>query len=79
MEARQPLFRADRFTPASRAALTGDLASEAHRALTPAPPEWATADDIIRAVLALRRERDTARLTRQAAARQRWFPAEPVE
>lgn len=79
MAARQLLYRADRFTPAARAALTSDLAAEASGALTPAPPEWATADDVIRAVLALRRERDSARLARQAATRRRWFPAEPVE
>ena len=68
---RQFLGRLSRSSPAARAAVGGRLADAgagARRAATAAgtPPE-----EFLAAVVATRRERDTARLAREAALRER--------
>lgn len=68
---RQYLGRFHDFDPASRAAIGGRLADEVRRYVAPAPPPGTPAEDFLAAVIASRRERDQARLRREAELRRR--------
>ena len=59
------------FDPQSRATIGGRLADEVRRHVAPAPPPGTTPEDFLAAVVASRRERDQARLRREAALRDR--------
>jgi hypothetical protein len=68
---RQYLARAATLDPASRAALGHDLATQVSRHVAPPPPPGTSPEAYLCAVVASRRERDAARLQREAALRAR--------
>ncbi|WP_148611414.1 RDD family protein [Nocardioides rubriscoriae] len=68
---RQYLGRAATLDPASRAAVGARLAEEVSAHVAPPPPPGTRPEDFLAAVVGSRRERDLARLQRQAAQRHR--------
>ncbi len=68
---RQYLGRVHQFTPASRALLGEQLATQVRLYVAPPPPPGTRADDFLAAVIAARRDRDFARLQREEALRRR--------
>jgi uncharacterized RDD family membrane protein YckC len=68
---RQFLGRLPTIDPASRASIGGTLAEEVSRYVAPEPPPGTRPEDFLAAVIASRRERDLARLRREAELRQR--------
>lgn len=67
--ARTALSRADRLHPASRERLLGELAAEVSALVAPPPPPGTPPERLLAAVLAERRDRDTARAQRERARR----------
>jgi len=68
---RQFLGRLPTIDPASRASIGGRLAEEVSRYVAPGPPPGTRPEDFLAAVIASRRERDLARLRREAELRHR--------
>ena len=68
---RQYLARLDQIDPASRAAVGGRLADRVAEHVAPLPPPGTPPEAFLAAVIATRRERDTARLAREAELRRR--------
>ena len=68
---RQYLGRLPTIDPESRTRIGARLAAEVIRYVAPAPPAGTAPEDFLAAVLASRRERDSARLAREAALRVR--------
>lgn len=68
---RQYLGRLPTLDPGSRAAVGARLATQVSAHVAPPPPYGTAPEDFLAAVLAARRERDLARLRRQADARRR--------
>ena len=68
---RQFLGRLPQIDPASRASLGGRLAAEVSRYVAPPPPPGTPPEAFLAAVVAARRERDGARLVREAELRRR--------
>lgn len=68
---RQFLIQREGYTPAARAALAQRLTFVIAPYIAPAPPPGAPAEDILAAVMAARRSRDTARLARDDRLRDR--------
>ncbi len=68
---RQFLGRFHTIEPASRARLGTRLAEETRPYVAPGPPPGTPPEDFLAAVIASRRERDQARLRREAALRER--------
>jgi uncharacterized RDD family membrane protein YckC len=68
---RQFLGRLPTIDPASRAAIGGRLAEAVAEHVAPPPPPGTPAEVFLAAVIAARRERDTARLAREADLRRR--------
>ncbi|MCD4525642.1 RDD family protein [Nocardioides sp. cx-173] len=68
---RQFLGRYHAFDPQSRTAVATQLATEVRRYVAPAPPAGTPPEDFLAAVVASRRERDQARLRREAQLRHR--------
>jgi uncharacterized RDD family membrane protein YckC len=68
---RQFLGRLPTIDPASRTSIGGRLAEEVSRYVAPEPPPGTRPEDFLAAVIASRRERDLARLRREAELRQR--------
>jgi uncharacterized RDD family membrane protein YckC len=68
---RQFLARAHQITPQSRAVMGSRLAEQAATLVAPPPPLGTHPEDFLAAVVATRRERDAARLRREAALRRR--------
>ena len=68
---RQFLGRAEQISPESRQALGLRLADEARPYVAPPPPEGTAPEAFLAAVVAARRDRDSARLARQAELRHR--------
>ena len=68
---RQYLGRLPTIDPESRARIGTRLAQEVSRYVAPTPPAGTPPEDFLSAVLASRRERDSARLAREAALRAR--------
>ena len=71
---RQFLGRISTIDPASRAAIGGRLADEVTKYVAPAPPPGTTPEDFLAAVISSRRQRDLARLRREADVRDRLVP-----
>jgi uncharacterized RDD family membrane protein YckC len=69
---RQYLGRVAALDPASRAVVGGRLAEEVSAFVAPLPPHGTSPEDFLAAVIGARRERDLARLQRQASTRQRF-------
>jgi uncharacterized RDD family membrane protein YckC len=69
LAARQFLSRASRLDPATRQRLGVALAEQVSQYVAPRPPAGTHPEDFLNAVLAERRERDYARLVREARAR----------
>lgn len=61
----QFLAQAPRLTPSARATLSLDLAAEASRHVSPAPPADTHPEEFLRAVIAARRDRDYTAMMRQ--------------
>lgn len=68
---RQFLGRSAGIDPAARASIGTRLADEVRHHVAPAPPPHTRPEDFLAAVIASRRERDQARLRREAELRQR--------
>jgi len=68
---RQFLGRSATIDPQARASIGARLADEVRRHVAPAPPPGTRPEDFLAAVIASRRERDQARLRREADLRQR--------
>lgn len=68
---RQFLSRLHAIDPAARASIGGRLADEVARHVAPPPPPHTRPEDFLAAVVASRRERDQARLHREAELRRR--------
>lgn len=68
---RQYLSRLPQLDPASRQRIGLDLAGRVSAHVAPAPPSGTPPEAFLSAVVAARRERDTARLTREAELRRR--------
>jgi uncharacterized RDD family membrane protein YckC len=68
---RQFLGRLPQIDPASRASIGGRLAAAVEEYVAPAPPPGTPPEVFLAAVVAARRERDAARLARQADLRRR--------
>ena len=68
---RQFLGRLPSIDPASRDSIGGRLAEEVSRYVAPEPPPGTRPEDFLAAVIASRRERDLARLRREAELRHR--------
>jgi hypothetical protein len=68
---RQYLGRLPTIDPESRVRIGARLADEVSSYVAPAPPAGTAPEDFLCAVLASRRERDSARLAREAALRAR--------
>ncbi|MDF3284597.1 MULTISPECIES: RDD family protein [Gordonia] len=68
---RQFLNRREGYNPAARSALAERLIFAIAPYVAPAPPPQAPAEDVLAAVMAARRERDTARLAREDRLRTR--------
>ncbi|MGI9084154.1 MAG: hypothetical protein ACR2FE_02545 [Aeromicrobium sp.] len=71
---RQFLSRLATIDPVSRTSIGGRLADEVAKFVAPAPPPGTTPDDFLAAVIASRRQRDLARLDREAQLRDRLVP-----
>jgi uncharacterized RDD family membrane protein YckC len=67
--ARTALSRADRLNPTSRERVLGALAAEVSALVAPPPPPGTPPERLLAAVLAERRDRDTARAQRERARR----------
>lgn len=67
--ARTALSRADRLNPTSRERVLGALAAEVSALVAPPPPAGTPPERLLAAVLAERRDRDTARAQRERARR----------
>ncbi|GEP36525.1 hypothetical protein NPS01_01880 [Nocardioides psychrotolerans] len=68
---RQFLGRSASIAPEARASIGARLADEVRHHVAPAPPPHARPEDFLAAVMASRRERDQARLRREAELRRR--------
>ncbi len=68
---RQYLARVQQIDPATRLRLGTDLATETSRYVAPAPPPHTPPEAYLAAVIAARRERDSARLAREESLRRR--------
>ena len=68
---RQFLGRLPQIDPASRAAIGGRLATAVSEYVAPAPPPGTPPEAFLAAVIAARRDRDSARLAREAELRRR--------
>jgi uncharacterized RDD family membrane protein YckC len=68
---RQYLGRADGLAPAARASVGEQLAGQVLPLVAPPPPPGTAPEAFLAAVVATRRERDTERLSREAALRRR--------
>jgi len=68
---RQFLGRIHQIDPASRASIGGRLAGQVSEYVAPAPPPGTPAEDFLAAVIAARRDRDSARLASEAELRRR--------
>ncbi|WP_309648617.1 RDD family protein [Nocardioides sp.] len=68
---RQFLGRSAGIDPAARASIGARLADEVRHHVAPAPPPHTRPEDFLAAVIASRRERDQARLRREAELRER--------
>lgn len=68
---RQYLSRIHQIDPAARARLGAELARETHRYVAPEPPPDTRPEAYLAAVIAARRERDSARLGREESLRRR--------
>ncbi len=68
---RQFLGRLPQIDPSSRATIGGRLAEQVGAYVAPPPPPGTPAEAFLAAVIASRRERDSARLAREAALRRR--------
>ncbi len=68
---RQFLARAPQIDPATRLSLGTRLATETSKHVAPAPPAHTPPEAFLAAVIAARRERDTARLSREESLRRR--------
>lgn len=68
---RQFLGRLPTIDPASRASIGANLAEEVSKYVAPEPPPGTRPEDFLAAVIASRRERDLARLQREAELRHR--------
>jgi uncharacterized RDD family membrane protein YckC len=68
---RQYLGRLSQIEPAARAAVGGRLAGQVLAHVAPPPPPGTPPEAFLAAVIATRRERDTARLAREAELRRR--------
>lgn len=68
---RQFLARLPQIDPASRASIGGRLAAAVEEYVAPAPPPGTPPEAFLAAVVAARRDRDAARLARQAELRRR--------
>ena len=75
---RQFLSRTGTFAPNVREELAHRLLAEARPYMAPAPPEGNHPEWVLMALLAERRTRDTARLTREQQLRERVVPADPL-
>lgn len=75
---RQFLSRAATLTPASREQLGRELVGEVLRYVAPAPPAGLHPEYVLAAVIAERRHRDTARLGRERALRERVVAPDPL-
>ena len=75
---RQFLSRAVTLTPASRDQLGRELLAEVLRFVSPAPPSGIHPEYVLAAVIAERRHRDTARLAREQALRDRVVAPDPL-
>jgi uncharacterized RDD family membrane protein YckC len=69
---RQFLARTHEITPQSRATIGAQLAARTAPLVSPAPPPGTPPEAFLAAVIAVRRERDAARLAREAELRDRW-------
>lgn len=79
MAVRAFLMRAPQLSAPSRAALGVQLSEEVVTYVAPRPPAGAHPELVLAAVVADRRQRDTARLQRDAALRRRLIPADPLD
>ena len=68
---RQFLGRLPQLDPVSRATIGGQLAGQVGGYVAPAPPPGTPPEEFLAAVIASRRERDSARLAREAELRRR--------
>ena len=68
---RQFLARVNQITPQSRAVMATRLAAQAASLVAPPPPPGTHPEDFLAALVATRRDRDAARLLREADLRQR--------
>lgn len=75
---RQFLARATTFTPQVREQLGQRLLEDARPFVAPAPPAGHHPEYILMAMMAERRSRDSARLVREAALRERILPRDPA-
>ncbi|WP_203338543.1 RDD family protein [Nocardioides limicola] len=71
LQARQHLLRVAQLDPASRSRMAEHLAGLLRSHVSPAPPPGTDPEVFLAAVIAARRERDLARLQREAALRDR--------
>lgn len=71
---RQFLGRISTIDPGSRASIGGRLADQVTTYVAPAPPPGTTPEDFLAAVISSRRQRDLARLKREADLRDRLVP-----
>jgi hypothetical protein len=79
MSVRQFLMRAPLLSPQSRVALGVQLHQEVVSYLAPQPPAGTHPELVLAAVIADRRRRDSIRLQRDAALRQRLIPSDPID
>lgn len=77
LSARVLVGRGWSLSPAARWDIATRLATEVSATVVPSPPAGAPPDQVINAVLTARRERDAARLAREAQLRARLFPDAP--
>lgn len=75
---RQFLARVHEITPQSRATLGAQLAARTAPLVSPAPPPGTPPEAFLAAVVVVRRERDAARLAREAHLRNRWVRRQPT-
>jgi uncharacterized RDD family membrane protein YckC len=79
MSVRQFLMRAPLLSPQSRVTLGVQLHQEVVSYLAPQPPAGTHPELVLAAVIADRRRRDSIRLQRDAALRQRLIPSDPID
>lgn len=77
LAARVLVTRGWSLSPGARWEIATRLAAEVSASVVPRPPAGAPADQVVNAVLTARRERDAARLEREARLRARLFPEAP--